>query len=1219
MTFSGACGFSVTLLTRCAAWLAQPLGFVAALAGLAGCYFQRERIWNIFQNILGQGAAQQSGATGHTLDGHKLLVDRVEKPGDPTKHYVSVSLAPAAAQASKKVGAAAHLILVIDVSGSMDGTRIATVRQSIKNLDVDENKNLLLTVITYHDKATTWIRNANVAIVAANIDDYTKIGGCTSFVPALDALNGEIRASNDGLPTAAIFLTDGQESTSDELKKKGVGDTHKLWREKNITPIMVGIGYDDVRTLDLIKGDLPGGQYFHISNEQKPEELTFSQIVNQVTKKTQQVILQNGNLQITPSCKGLGGGDFDSRVGPVSPADHYLVEIPASEKNVQITLTGTSLSAKQVVTLQSLANQLSKNDSIVWLALMTEAQNIQVEAVRAYAQDKNKASEHIGKMRTILSNIRQFRGADKPDQLADIETRLQGYIGKMEKREDLVNDDLFAAFSTAGAFSRVGSSSSSSSGSSAAIVMAPKGFSRAAQRLIPPINQAFYDAQMLSIPKANVDDKGRIVVNARDLFIDGDNGHVRVTLPMGYHCLGEIESGQIFSFSLTGETDHDQITGSFGPNTNIAKFEQENKVKFILPCERDAKVNVGPEVKKGWGIQEDADAYFQWIGPSAGTYRPEPGSAYYYDQRTPAAEAAYKKKALLDKMQESLQGKSGGVKLSSLEYFALTVGFFAYHEGDYYVVERNGKVNYRWDRTSGQYRQWDANNEQFVQGGKTFKANSIEASQLTRTLAQVRVLDPTSTFGGQFFPFDDLVQIPNLDQKKRRDLNITLSLQDEMEKWHKGKDDPLFGVTVDAFKPLGITHARWLNPTDKHYGKLIEEVKRTLYHTAKTEEQRKKYAPGTSWGQFGVYVYYCENKPETCYVIAMVEPDQAIASLKGKYQIMVEGAGKTQKIELEQSTCVVCEKNAPTMKLSCGETPYCSDCYEAVFVPADLLKIKCTNPTEACNGVTTITNDHRTRALLAQGDDKYISCWDCRYPNEVPLHTCGSCHQPIDIAKTEVKPLAAAKMEELLQGIPQFTFHLAKIDMSYDMDDFIVQFLKNKTYCSKAYPVPAKVKSKLNLPDNVATWAFISPVIGVDLATSLGVSDLFRLGLGHLKDKGHQKEHDLIEALYKTGGNVFFDEDGNVVSAYAYFMEGQDDTVSLDFKTSAHPNGDEITAFVADYESGKKTHITVKSFHTLAKWFNFNGNGFTYMLPGKTLDTSGYFVANLSDDNVGDV
>lgn len=1215
MSLSGVCGLSINFISRCFALLSQPIGMVAAFAGLAACFLQRDRICALFQAIFNRtAAADQSTQLVGDVNGFRLVTDRVEKPGDPSKHYVSVSLAQAAAKGAKKVDGAAHLILVIDVSGSMEGSRITTVRESIKALDVDENKNLLLTVITYDDKATTWIRKAKVSAVAAEIDRYTKIKGCTCFGPALDALDGEVRSSGkDGVPTSAIFLTDGEATSKDELRERGLAKSHKLWREKNVTPIMVGLEQDDVQTLNQIKGDLPGAQYFHISKEQKANELTFAQIVNEVTKKTKEVLIQNASLQISPSCTGLGGVNFDSRVGPVSPADHYLVEVPSSEKNVQITLTGTTLADKRVVTLQSSLNRVAKNDSIVWLALMTEAQNIQVEAVRSYAQDKSKAQVHIKNMQTILGHIQSFKGAGKPDELTGIEGRLKGYIEKMEKRQDLVNDDLFAAYSTVGAYSRAGSSSSSSSGSGA-IVMAPQGFSRAQQTNIPPINQAFYDAEMLSIPKANVDETG-IVVNARDLFIKGDNGQVKVTLPMGYHRLGGIESGEIFSFSLTEETEHQQITGRFGPNTNIAKFEEENKVKFLLPCERDAKVTLDDAGKADWGISPDADAYFQWIGPSAATYRPEPGSPYYYDQTTPAQEVGRKKQLLLDKMRDSLQGKSGGVKLSSLEYFALTIGFFAYHQDDYYCLERNGtKVNYRWDRQEGIFRQWDAKNEQFVDGGKFFKANSFQANQLMRKLTQVRVLDPTSTFGGQFFPFDDLVQIPHLDQKKRNRLKITYSLQDEMQRWHEGKDDPLFGVTVEGLKQLGITHARWLNPAEKHYGKLIGDIKRTLHHTAKTEEEKKKYAEEAKWGLYGVYVYYCEKNPQNCYVIAMVDRDQAIASLKGKYQITVEGAGKMQQIELEQSTCVVCEKNAPVMKLSCGETPYCSDCYEDVFTPADLLKIKCTNPAVACDGVTTITKDQRASALVAQGDDKYIACESCDYPNEVPLHTCASCHQSVDIAKTEAKPLAATKMAEILKGIPQFTFHLAKIDMAYDMDDFIVKFLKDKTYCSDQHPVPNEVKVALNLPNNVATWAFVSPVIGLDLATSLGVSDLFRLGLSHLADKGKQKEHEIIEALYKTGGNVFFDREGNVVTAYAYFIEPNADRVPLSFKTSAQPSVEEINRFKTAYNQGKKTHITAKSLHELAKWFSFNGKGFTYMLPGKNLDTSGFFVANLSGD-----
>lgn len=1229
--------FAYNCLTRVISWInPTSVGCAVALAGLAFLYSQRERISEMVQKLFSGFSRPQARppaplvAAGPkapmppaaaptvlpTASGDiELSVERVPAHENPAKHIVSVAVAAGAANLAATTNGVGHLILVVDNSGSMGGTRIESVKRGIDSLCRDpENKNLQLTIITYDTGAHIWCRRATVNDVLPNINSWIKgDGAATNFCAAMDKLDEVVEQIRDGnqIPTSAIFLTDGDESSGNvTLANRGLAQSHKLWKERQIRVVVAGIQEHKAEILNKIKGDLPGAYYYISGNNvvkdspgYKMGERTFAQIVDEVSKLIRETLLAGAKLSFNVPCREIGGGEFDADVGSVSRQDSYLLEVDAKAPPVTASLTGTSLADKKMIVLQG-HQKLSQNPSVVWSALLRETQSIYIQVVQDYSQSKGNAHQCITKIEAILGKVSRYKGAGKPEELAEIERVLTGHRTSMQRGAALVGDALAQAYA-AGAYSKASGSAPAGNAQVENIVMAPAGFSRVANNLvITPIQQAFYDAQSLAIPEANAD-KGGIVINARDLFIKVGHNQIPVTLPMGYHCLGGIDKGEVFSFVLPKETEHAQVLGQFGPNTNIAKFEAENKVKFILPCERDAKVNVDGATKKTMGISESENAYFQWVSPSAATFKPEAGSPYYFDDATPADQRQKITQRLLDKMGESVKAQADyqGVKLSSMEYFALTVGFFIYHEGDYQVVTRDGKkMNVRWNRHEKRYQAWDAEQQEFIPGGKTFGPNSIEAKSMMRKLAQVRVLDPTSTFGGQFFPFDSLTQIPYLTPEERKKFGINLSIQDQLEAWHRGADDPLFGVTIPAFKALGISHARWLNPTEKHYGKLIEDIKRTLYMTAKTKEEKQKYAR-TLWGQFGVYVYYSEKNPKDAYIIAMITGEQALSSLKGKYQIMVEDVGQKQVIELEQSTCLVCGENPPQMKLSCGETPYCQTCYNDLYSKENLLEIKCENPLQPCNTNIKITQQQR------EDVSKKVACPCCQWPNTIKLHTCGSCKKSVDLQKTKLEPLGVAKIAEKLQGIPQFTFHLAKIDLNYDLeDDWVIEFLKDPTYASDKYPVPQTVRDKLKLPANVTTWAFQSPVIGKDLETSLGVSDLFRLGLQHLKGK---KEFEVMEALYKTGANVFFDKEGNPVAAYAYLIAPGPDTVQLDFKTNANPNGQYVDDFKRAYQAGKKTHITVKALHFLAQWFRFNGQGFTYMLPGENLKKAGFFTAEI--------
>ncbi len=157
-----------------------------------------------------------------------------------------------------------HYILVLDVSGSMEGEKLETLKQAAsKMLELLPDGNMVSIVIFGVGRGGVQVSRRRVKLNQGSRRDLLEfIRGLQVMgdTPLLRAVMTALGLVEEGEPTYMILLSDGRPTDGSEPR-----DYEGIRWPQNVKPITIGVGLDyDPRIMNII-ADRGGGLFVHVS------------------------------------------------------------------------------------------------------------------------------------------------------------------------------------------------------------------------------------------------------------------------------------------------------------------------------------------------------------------------------------------------------------------------------------------------------------------------------------------------------------------------------------------------------------------------------------------------------------------------------------------------------------------------------------------------------------------------------------------------------------------------------------------------------------------------------------------------------------------------------------------------------------------------------------------------------------------------------------------
>ena len=278
-------------------------------------------------------------------------------------------------------------VIVTDVSGSMDGSKIESCKKAINKLIDNSTSTERYTVITFDDYAVQEF--ALQSITPFNKEDIkTKISridahGTTDYQVAFSLLYDVIRESGNDRKKTVIFLTDGEptNNVSHNLLDKIYGDFPDL----TMYIISIGNQIDASSVLVPILHDrgFELGRYFHWNTDL---EENLSTILTEIQGSISDTFATN--IKIT-----FKNAIPDSSLNAlITEDDKYIVNIPVLNYGDSLNIIYGNVQTDHPVEINY---QFKKNDGIIYGVSTYDSQNILPETLTKFYPMKKSIMSSI--------------------------------------------------------------------------------------------------------------------------------------------------------------------------------------------------------------------------------------------------------------------------------------------------------------------------------------------------------------------------------------------------------------------------------------------------------------------------------------------------------------------------------------------------------------------------------------------------------------------------------------------------------------------------------------------------------------------------------------------------------------------------------------------------------------------------------------------------------
>lgn len=188
----------------------------------------------------------QAGVSGHVALSHgKLLADGTRSM------FVELRVR---GEDVARARAPLALVLVVDTSGSMAGTKIADARRAARQALDEMEGDDLVSVVRFSDDAEVLVPLGRVADVRARAQAAVGAlfaAGNTNISRAVEAAAGELAKAGQGRATRVALVTDGRDTSGAPRTAAASVARRESARGVTVSTLGIGVDYDDAYLADL--------------------------------------------------------------------------------------------------------------------------------------------------------------------------------------------------------------------------------------------------------------------------------------------------------------------------------------------------------------------------------------------------------------------------------------------------------------------------------------------------------------------------------------------------------------------------------------------------------------------------------------------------------------------------------------------------------------------------------------------------------------------------------------------------------------------------------------------------------------------------------------------------------------------------------------------------------------------------------------------------------
>lgn len=230
----------------------------------------------------------------------------------------------------KEVKFEGNLIFVLDVSGSMSGSGIRSLKTVATEIieGLEFNNNLTVSIISFESSADTLINQSKNKNQILNTIDNLDAGGGTNFSAAIEQTASVIRSIKNDKGNYVLFLSDGYSSSTPSSST-----LNYVKNKASVYAIGAGSGVDKSELLNIASS---ADQYYSSSTAADSLREVFTDIITSITEEYSKLTEES----ITDGSKKIETLRIDSKYPVTISANGRVIATYTSPNNIVYSKNG---------------------------------------------------------------------------------------------------------------------------------------------------------------------------------------------------------------------------------------------------------------------------------------------------------------------------------------------------------------------------------------------------------------------------------------------------------------------------------------------------------------------------------------------------------------------------------------------------------------------------------------------------------------------------------------------------------------------------------------------------------------------------------------------------------------------------------------------------------------------------------------------------------------